>query len=84
MKFKSIKTLKVMEQNLFISKIKIVCHNDMVTFLSNLTKQQRYILYMIIMGNGQKPSQTKALLSKNDKAAKSPPVKMTGQTKAFP
>jgi hypothetical protein len=35
-------------------------------------------------GNRQKPSQTKALLSKNDKADKSPPVKMTGQTKALP
>jgi hypothetical protein len=28
-------------------------------------------------GNGQKPSRTKALPSKNDKADKSPPVKMS-------
>jgi hypothetical protein len=28
--------------------------------------------------------QTKALLSKSDKMDKSPPMKMTGQTKAFP
>jgi hypothetical protein len=35
-------------------------------------------------GNGQKPSWTKALPSKNDKADKSPPVKMTKRTKALP
>jgi hypothetical protein len=35
-------------------------------------------------GNGQKPSWTKALPSKNDKADKSPPVKMTRRSKALP
>jgi hypothetical protein len=41
-------------------------------------------LYGSLMSVGQKPYQTKALSSKNDKADKSPPVKMTGQTKALP
>jgi hypothetical protein len=38
---------------------------------------------MYTPGNGQKPSRTKAVPSKNDKADKSPPVKMTGRTKAL-
>jgi hypothetical protein len=33
---------------------------------------------------GQKPSLTKAVPLKSDKADKSPPVKMTRQTKALP
>jgi hypothetical protein len=41
-----------------------------------------YMYYEKMTGNRQKPSRIKALLSKNDKADKSPPVKMIGRTKA--
>jgi hypothetical protein len=45
--------------------------------------QTGLVLYWRKRSIGQKPSQTKALLSKNDKIDKIPPVQLTGQTKAL-
>jgi hypothetical protein len=80
LQFIILKNLTITLLNVYINSL--FCPKSGTFQYQNTKLKQGTVQYTV--GNRQKPFRTKDLVSKNEKTDKSPPVKMTRQTKALP